>query len=357
MLRKTLHFLSNSQERREASFDSYSSLHLKTLQKRINREIFAHVEYPNYLSGDIEGKDYVRNAKAHAGSYVLISLDVKDFYPSINFNQVKRIFQYFLKFEPGTSELLAKLTTFNNSLPQGACTSSHLANLVLHNVEYHLAQYCKTARLTYTRLLDDICISSNSPISKEKISRLIEKVSKMLRDEGLKLKHRKTRVSSRSNPKELMEVTGLWINRGAPRVKSAERRAIRVEVYCCKDAAQTSLTDREYHKAYARVSRKVAMLNHLNHREASRLRRGLSEILLRFDIHEITKTEKVVAMLMRASIKDREKHSFILNFNKTMNRLNIVARTDPKLAIRLRKEMAKCRPTKRTSATLYDQPI
>jgi retron-type reverse transcriptase len=136
------------------------SLHLKTLQKRINREIFAHVAYPPYLYGGIDGKDYVQNAKEHNAAQVVIALDVKDFYPSISFQQVKGIYQHFLKFGPEVSELLAKLTTYQDEVPQGACTSSHLANLVLHDVEYHLAQYCRNADLVYTRLLDDITISS-----------------------------------------------------------------------------------------------------------------------------------------------------------------------------------------------------
>ncbi|PTR03337.1 reverse transcriptase (RNA-dependent DNA polymerase) [Paraburkholderia sp. GV068] len=333
------------------------SLHLKTLQKRINREIFAHVQYPDYLFGGVEGKDYVRNARVHAGSHVLISLDVKDFYPSITFDRVKRIYQHFLQFDPAVSELLAKLTTYNNSVPQGACTSSHLANLILHDVEYHLAQYCATAKLTYTRLLDDICISSKTALSKEKIAKLIDKVSSMLRDKGMKLKHQKTRVCSKSNPKELMEVTGLWINRGAPRVKPTERRKIRVDVHRCQVLANQSLTNREYDRAHASVSGRVAMLSYLGHSEAERLRKSVAAILPQFDIHEISKTKKIVALLSRASAKDRNKYSFILNFNKTMQRLNIVARTDPKLAVQLRKSMATCRPTKRADATLYDEPI
>jgi hypothetical protein len=333
------------------------SLHLKTLQKRINREIFAHVQYPDYLFGGIEGKDYVRNAHVHAGSHVLISLDVKDFYPSITFDHVKRIYQHFLNFDPLVSELLARLTTFNNAVPQGACTSSHLANLVLHDVEYHLAQYCATAKLTYTRLLDDICISSKAALSKEKVTKLIEKVSTMLGDKGLKLKHPKTRVSSKSNPKELMEVTGLWINRGTPRVKPLERRKIRVDVHRCQQLAMRSRTDRDYHKAHASVSGRVAMLSYLGHGEASRLRKSVAAILPHYDVHEISKTKKIVGMLCRASRKDRDKYSFILNFHKTMQRLNVVARTDPKLALQLREKMAKCRPTKRADATLYDELI
>lgn len=333
------------------------SLHLKTLQKRINREIFSHVKYPEYLYGGVEGKDYVRNAEMHANAQVLISLDVKDFYPSISADRVTGIYQYLLKFNPGVAELLAKLTTYKGAVPQGACTSSHLANLILHDVEYSVAQYCKNAGLVYTRLLDDICVSSETALSGKKMSRIIEMISRMLRDQGLKLKPQKTRISSKSNPKELMEVTGLWVNRGMPRVNSTERRSIRVEVHRCRQLAAERRTDLAYHKAHGSVSGKVAMLNYLGHAEAERLRRSLGTILPEYDQGEMTKTVKIVEMLSRTSPKDRGKYSFNVSFFKTLQRLNVVARTDPKLAARLRKKLASCRPTKHSSATLYDEPI
>jgi hypothetical protein len=333
------------------------SLHLKTLQKRINREVFSHVKYPEYLYGGVEGKDYVRNAQAHAKAHALISLDVKDFYPSISEKRVIGIYQYLLKFNPDVAVLLAKLTTYQGAVPQGACTSSHLANLILHDSEYHVAQYCSDAGLVYTRLLDDICISSEKVLSEKKISKIIEKVSRILKDNGLKLKRQKTRISSKSNPKELMEVTGLWVNRGMPRVNSFERRSVRVEVYRCQQAAAEKRTDLAYHKAHASVSGKVAMLNYLDHAEAGRLRRSLAAILPEYDQSEMTKTAKIVGMLSRTSAKDREKYSFNVSYFKTLQRLNVVARTDPELAVRLRKKLASCRPTKHSSATLYDEPI
>lgn len=333
------------------------SLHLKTLQKRINREIFSHVVYPSYLYGGIDGKDYVKNAKIHCAAHVVIALDVKDFYPSISFRRVENIYQHFLKFSPEVSDLLARLTTFQNKVPQGACTSSHLANLVLHDVEYHLAQYCKNADLIYTRLLDDITISSAKFLSKQKISKIIEMISKMLRDKGLRLKSQKTRISSRSNPEDLMEVTGLWLNRGAPRVDSFARRSIRVEVYKCKQAAAITRTSLSYHKAHASVSGKVAMLNYLNHSEAGRLRATLADILPLYDANELTKTVKIVDVLGRASIADRGKYAYSLRYFKVIQRLNIVARSDRSLAAKLRAKLRACKPTRHSSVTLYDEPI
>ncbi|ABM36663.1 reverse transcriptase family protein [Polaromonas naphthalenivorans] len=103
---------------------------LKIIQKRINRFVFGNVIYPDYLFGGIEGRDYVKNARVHANAKSLITLDIKNFYPSIREEYVFKIFKHFCKFPDSVANLLTKLTTLDNCVPQGACTSSHLANLV-----------------------------------------------------------------------------------------------------------------------------------------------------------------------------------------------------------------------------------
>ncbi|MFM0086918.1 reverse transcriptase family protein [Paraburkholderia sediminicola] len=333
------------------------SLHLKTIQKRINREIFSHVAYPDYLYGGVPGKDYVRNAERHKSAQVVIALDVKDFYPSISTLRVSNIFQHLFKFSPEVSELLANLTTYQNKVPQGACTSSHLANLVLHDVESSVVKYCENMGLIYTRLLDDVTISSMKTISQAKVEQIINMVSRMLKGKGLRLRNSKTRVTSKSNPEELMEVTGLWLNRGTPRAKSQARRAIRIEVYKCKEASNVSRTDSEYHDAFATASGKVAMLSYLEHAESGRLRKSLSAILPVYDEREITKTKKIVKMLSRTSETDRRKYAYNVNYFKTMQRINIIARTDALLAKSLRKRLSLCRPQLKSDAALYDEPI
>ncbi|MFM0198559.1 reverse transcriptase family protein [Paraburkholderia fungorum] len=333
------------------------SLHLKTIQKRINREIFSHVVYPDYLYGGVPGKDYVRNAMQHESARVVIALDVKNFYPSISALRASNIYQHFFKFGAEVSDLLSRLTTYENKVPQGACTSSHLANLVLHDVESSLVRYCEDSGLIYTRLLDDITISSARVLSEAKVKKIIDMVARMLKGKGLKLKHKKTRVSAKSNPEELMEVTGLWLNRGAPRVHSGTRRAVRVEVYKCKEAAKVDKTATTYHDAFARASGRVAMLSYLKHSESGRLRKSLADILPVYDEREITKTKKIVKMLGRTSAKDRSKYFYNVSYFQTMQRINIVARSEPLLARTLRQQLLLCKPKNTSSAALYDEPI
>ncbi len=63
---------------------------------------------------------------------------LKKFYDNIKKERVYLIYSQFFNFPHEVSELLTKLTTYKNKVPQGACTSSYLANLIFFNSEYSL---------------------------------------------------------------------------------------------------------------------------------------------------------------------------------------------------------------------------
>jgi hypothetical protein len=65
-----------------------------------------------------------------------------------------------LKFSPEVAHLITRLCTWKNNLPQGAPTSTHLANLVFLETDLKLIEFCKCNGLTYTRYIDDLTFSS-----------------------------------------------------------------------------------------------------------------------------------------------------------------------------------------------------
>lgn len=333
------------------------SNHLKTIQKRINRAVFGNVKYPSYLYGGIQERDYVKNATVHSNAEVLIALDVRGFYPSITYEKVVGVFQYFCKFSPDVSSLLADLTCLRKHVPQGACTSSHIANLILHDSEYHLVQHINNKGYKYTRLLDDISISANKKITEKEVEVLIKKVSSMLSENGLKLQNKKTRITSRSNPEKLMEVTGLWLNRGRPRAHREVRRVIKAELDTCKKMAKSDKTSNTYHALHNRLSGRVAKLAYLKHKEAKEYREILRSILPTYDKNETHKLIKIVNHLSKSSINDRKKYSYYLNYQKTRYRLNILIRSDLDLAKKLLIKLRACKPSMKKEDLLYNVVI
>ncbi|MBE1761798.1 RNA-directed DNA polymerase, partial [Escherichia coli] len=133
---------------------------LKGIQKKINKEIFEKIDYPHYLHGALSGRDYISNAAVHTRKRTVICLDITNFYPSISKKDVCSIFKNLMRFSPEVSLCLTELVTLNDKVPQGGCCSSYIANLLFFNSEYNLYNRLKSMGLSYSRLLDDITISS-----------------------------------------------------------------------------------------------------------------------------------------------------------------------------------------------------
>lgn len=314
---------------------------LKLVQQRINRRIFANVIYPDYLFGGIADRDYYKNAKSHSGAKVLIALDVQDFYPSLKSSSVKKVFQYFCSFSPEVSEVLTKLTTLNGTVPQGACTSSHLANLIFFEGEHALVHQLQQKRVVYSRLLDDICLSSRSELNKKQIDQYIDIVARLLRSAKCKLKSSKTAITSASNPKDLMYVTGLWINRGHPRVDSADRASIRAEVNRCINLSSLSRQTAEYHELHNKVSGKVSKLAYIGHAESNALRTGLKTVLPLFSESDEYKTKQIVQSLTRSTREARSSVAYFERFHQTMYRINIHFRNNRIFASDMKKSLRR----------------
>lgn len=319
---------------------------LKIVQKRINRQIFERVSFPNYLFGGIKERDYVKNAHQHCAAHVVVALDIKNFYPSISTKLVFEIYKHFFNFTDEVAGVLSKLSTKDGAVPQGACTSSYIANLAFYQLEHRLVSSLKDEGFTYTRLIDDISVSALKKISRKKTQDIIKRISRMLSFGGFKLKNKKTRITSASNPEQLMEITGLWLNRGNPRVKRSERLEIRSEVGRCYKLAEVERVSKEYHQFHSHVSGRVAKLSQLSHPEAAKHRQTMRKILPVYDSAAARKTVALVRSISKIPAKQRGTLAYITKYYQYIHRINVLARTDPKTAKDLRARMWNFTPTK-----------
>lgn len=310
---------------------------LKRIQKRINSRIFEHVIFPSYLQGGLKAsfsqrRDYVENARIHANCETLINLDVRNFYPNIKDNYVKGIYKYFFHFSDEVVDLLTNITTYRGSLPQGGCNSSYLANLVLFNSEYHIVSKLRGQGIRYSRLLDDITVSSEDKLSEEKISSIIKEVAGMLRKNNLRLNSDKTKITYRSVASSKMEVTGLWVKHKKPKVKKSERRYIRQLVYVCEQKAIDSLISVDYHAFWNKVSGLVAKINRLEHPQANDYRLRLKKIL---PIYSEAKCDQIIDSVNDILKTNKSKHnelSTIKRVNRLHYQLSILSRTKKTIA-------------------------
>jgi hypothetical protein len=330
-------------------------LELKVIQKRILNRIFCHLRYPAYLHGGIkasDSRDFYTNANSHRKAEVAITMDIKGFFPAITPELVEKTFALLFKFPPKVSSVLAKLTTLDGQLPQGAPTSSVISNLVMFEQEYKIAASFEAQGYMYTRLIDDITVSSEKPISSERVTKVVTRVAKMVSSYDFHLHPNKTHVRSRSNPAELMSVTGLWLNRGTPKLERQKRAAISAEVIKVRrKAEQCGRFSDDYHKEYSSVSGKVALLQRLKHSRALRLRSLLNDIEPIYDDRGVAKVSNLVDKFCRRG-RDTGTIGYIKKFYNLQHNIAVVKRTHVAVARRLQNALNKKRPEK-TLRSIY----
>ncbi|CAH1535810.1 Retron reverse transcriptase [Vibrio owensii] len=327
-------------EVRDAKFE------LKRIQKRINSRIFSHIRFPSYLQGGLkateeQSRDYVENAGIHSRCLTLINLDVRNFYPNIKAKSVEQVFKHFFKFSDEVIEPLVKLTTFKGSVPQGGCTSSYLANLVFFNNEYHLVSKLRGQGIKYSRLLDDITISSEKKLSDEKCTEIIKLVASMLKKHDLRLNNDKTSISFRNNINAKFEVTGLWIKHKTPRVRKNERRFIRQLVYNCELKARTDKTTTEYHELWNKTSGLVTKLERLNHCQSKDYRKRLASILPEYSQSSAVQVLRAVSLALKVPKSEHQKLGRIKRLNQLKHQLGILSRTHKSDAKKARQALNK----------------
>lgn len=132
---------------------------LKKIQKYINNYLVENVRMPEYAFGGIKGKDNIKNARHHKGQEYVFQTDLKDFFPRITH---KMVYEMYVRvgFSPDVASLLTKLTTYKGHLPQGAPTSTTIANLVFMPTGMALQSIAEREGLRFTTFVDDVTMSS-----------------------------------------------------------------------------------------------------------------------------------------------------------------------------------------------------
>lgn len=329
---------------------------LKKIQKRINSRLFENVIFPSYLQGGIHDKenrrDYVENAKIHSTEKIksLINLDIKSFYDNIKTAKVNDIFKYFFKFPDPVCDILTSLTTYKNKVPQGACTSSYLANLVFFNSEYLEVSKLRGKGVTYTRLLDDVTLSSSKQLSDEEIEIYIKSIHGMFKKHGLKFNNKKTKIEHIKSKKEGFRITGLWVGHQLPKTTRNERRYIRLLVRICENEYSKSMYSEGYHELWNKTSGLVAKLNRLNQSNHESLRTRLGLILPLYDDAERDKILRECRNLLKIKATIELKYGHVDSINKAYGKLGILSRNN-KLVSRMWRKKLKSHfrklPTKR----------
>ena len=213
--------------------------YLKVVQWWVLDNILNRVDIAKNVFGFVPRRSIVHNAKFHYGARHILNVDIKDFFPSINFYQVV---DEFLKlgYSEDVSDMLANICCLNLRVPQGAPTSPAIGNLVLRNMDKDLTELSSAMEMKYSRYADDLTFSSKEWIDEG----FLTLITKTVEAEGFEINTKKTRFSG---PQDRLEVTGVVINQ---KIQPPRRWRKRVRATLHNYEMKKALTRRELSYLY-----------------------------------------------------------------------------------------------------------
>jgi len=239
---------------------------LRYIQKKLNF-VFQNTILPHYcVYGFVANRNIVSNAKQHTKQQYVLNIDLKDFFPSINFGRTRGLFiAYPFNFNATVATFLAQICCCNNQLPQGAPTSPTVSNFICAKLDTQLLSFAKENNCRYTRYADDLTFSTYLPNFSDKIIvlnpgiskysfRLSDGLKQIITGNGFAVNDRKIRLRRRE---QRQEVTGLIVNR-FPNVNRKVIRQARAMIHAWEKFGLNN-AEQEYFLRYDKTLRNLGV--------------------------------------------------------------------------------------------------
>jgi len=198
------------------------------VQKKTNEYLSNNYKPHVAAKGFIKEGGIVKHSMIHRNKKLVMSFDIKDFFPTITFARVMGMFQAPpFKFSREKSIVYAQICCLpedNGSLPQGGITSPYISNMICRKLDSRLLEYAKKEKFNYSRYADDLTFSSNENVNYGKLEKF---VAKILKEEGFQINKSKSRLMKKS---DRQVVTGVVVNEGL-NVNRKYIRSLRALIY------------------------------------------------------------------------------------------------------------------------------
>ncbi|MBV1346256.1 retron Ec67 family RNA-directed DNA polymerase/endonuclease [Listeria monocytogenes] len=193
---------------------------LKDVQRNIVKVMLTQqniFQFENNIKSNIshaftKDKSIITNAEIHKNKRFVLNIDLEDFFKSFHFGRVQGYFEKnknFL-FPKNIATVLAQLTCYNGSLPQGAPSSPIITNLICNILDMKLLKIAKKYKLDYSRYADDLTFSTNNKNFEEKSEEFFYQLEIIIKQSGFKINPKKTRLQYKTSRQI---VTGLVVNK------------------------------------------------------------------------------------------------------------------------------------------------
>ena len=175
---------------------------LKILQKIVKADLDIF-DLPDFMYGGVIGCSNFDNAIAHISNRFFYTIDLKNFFGSINNSRIHQTL-IGLGYTWHEARNITRIATLDGCLPQGAPTSTVLANLVFASVAKLLEDFCKPRNITFSVYIDDLTFSSPKCFKQH-----ADKIIYIIKSNGFRVSQNK--IHYRINN---CEITGLMVNKG-----------------------------------------------------------------------------------------------------------------------------------------------
>lgn len=218
---------------REINIPSYT---LRILQRWILVNILNKIRPSTRAMAFRRGPNFGQKQNAYYHSHTLygLSLDLKDFFPSISANKIYTVFSN-IGYDHFASTILTNICTLEGKLPQGGVCSPALSNIVCKALDKRLIGLCEKRGIRFTRYADDMYFSCDD---KTLLLKNFSIICKIIEDEGFDLNNKKTHFYTPSNRKRITGITLVTIptnTENAVELKAAKhlKKKIRAEIFKC----------------------------------------------------------------------------------------------------------------------------
>jgi RNA-directed DNA polymerase len=243
---------------------------IKSVQRRVLRRILDAIPAHESAEGFVLGRSALSHAARHTASSALLCLDLEDFFTSIPYGRVFRVFRA-AGYPMPVARTLAGLCTsalpvteldrvprpalaadvprhqrlrrnaLRQHLPQGAPTSPALANLCAFRLDCRLSSAARAAGLAYSRYADDLAFSASGEASRQARG-FATLAAAIAIDEGFDVNFHKTRLMRQSTRQRLC---GIVVN-AHPNVSRPDYDRLKATLTNCRRHGVAS-QNREQH--------------------------------------------------------------------------------------------------------------
>ncbi|MEO5955645.1 MAG: reverse transcriptase family protein [Nitrospiraceae bacterium] len=244
------------------------SRELKRVQSLIHKKVLLFVPLHKSIHGYRRKRSQVSAALPHVDKPMLLTADIKNYFPNIRPPMVYNAFRQLGISDP-VSRLLVTLCTHDNQLPQGAPTSPYISNLIWSRPARRIQGFTDQQHFDPTILGDDVFVSGAPRVRKFK-----NLVKRIIQEEGFSVNERKTQAL----PSTARQVAaGLVVNKKL-NVKKEYRRALRTVLHSCTSTKCTDVVNSETGVKKASLAGKIAFVKHINPTQGQRFQREFERI-------------------------------------------------------------------------------